>query len=324
MNVASDEFEARVGIEMRAAVEGVVLDDLLPRVLARRNRRRRATFAAATAVVLVAAGAVAAVVLRPVPPPAEPATPRPALSSASHSRFDVTYVPPGFAVDFVGFQVRPDGGEDERINFALPVGQRRRGPTIILLTSPGADPVTLSDFRFEPDAKEVRIGSRTVIHVRNDTSSNGLNIYDWTEEPGLNVSVDGRAGVSDAEVRRFIAGLRLRPARPVLREPYRSRVSNPMTVPFWSATFLPDGRTMDVAYLATDDDCRRLTDVRVTETSTAVIVTVIEATPSSQATQTEPCPSRGVTAKARVLLPNPLRGRRLLDGSETPPQERHY
>lgn len=321
MTVAYDDFEDRVGQEMRAAVKDVTVDDLLPRVLARRTRRRRRSFAVAAVVTLVAVGAAAAVVLRPAPPPAVPATPRPELSHASHSRFDVTYVPPGFAVDFLGFQTRPDGGEDERINFAAPVASRRRGPTIILLTSPGPDPVTLSDFKFEPAAKEVRIGQRTVIHVRNDP--NGLNLYNWTEESGLNVSVDGRAGVSDAEVQRFIAGLRLRPARPVVREPFRGRVTDPVTVPFWSATFLPDGRTMDVAYLATDDDCRRLTEVRVAETSTAVIVTVIEATPAGQSSS-YPCPSRGVTAKARVVLPHPLHGRRLLDGSTTPPEERHY
>lgn len=80
--------------------------------------------------------------------------------------------------------------------------------TVQTISGEGGETITVENTGSE--SRSVRIGTRTVVHVRDSSDEGGLNVYMWTEEPGLNVTVIGRGGAADADVRAFIAGLRRR------------------------------------------------------------------------------------------------------------------
>jgi len=191
----------------------------LPQRVVQRRRRRDRIYRGGVAVGAIGVIAVVTFVARiddPVPATIAPAastmaTPSAARTSpnaAQHPYFDVTDLPSGYAYKSHDRQSLPGAGAIERVDYG-----RAGGGQITLGTVTGDRAISLSDFaESNPEAEEVVIGARTVIHVQNDTQHGGLNIYQWTERPGLNVIIDGRDGATDAELRQFIAGLRARAA----------------------------------------------------------------------------------------------------------------
>lgn len=87
----------------------------------------------------------------------------------------------------------------------------------------------------------------------------------------------------------------------------------------WTNAAVVGERGLDVYYLASADTCRRLANVRVAETATAVTITVYEAgLPGGPGT----CATIGFLARVRVPLDAPLGGRTLLDGALPSPEPR--
>jgi len=194
--------------------------DLPQRVIHQRRRRDHIRTGGVTLGVVAVVGAAAFTFAQSGEAPnatvvpaasASPATRSPTASppadSAQHPHFDVTALPPGYTYAHRDRQPLPGGvGVIERVDY-----RRSSGGQITLETVTGDRAIRLADFtESNPDAEEAVINGRTVIHVQNDPQPGGLNIYQWTERPGLNVIIDGRDGATDAELRQFIAGLRVR------------------------------------------------------------------------------------------------------------------
>ncbi|HEX8001686.1 MAG TPA: hypothetical protein VF519_03215 [Mycobacteriales bacterium] len=319
-----EPFETRVATTMRAAVADIMADDLATAVAARGTRQRRRAVATAAVAVAATIATITAVPMvrsgssRPAPPAAAPTTTTagPVAPAARHTLVDVTYVPRGYAFYNAGLQALPEGaGLMERISYAPPAsGVAAARALIIVETMTGeGDPVTVEDYRgVERDPRLVRIGDREVVHVRNDLATHGLDLYTWTEEPGLVVTVDGRGDVTDAEVRRVIAGLRRRDAPPTLVTPYATG-TRAHAQP-WVAATVVDEHTVDVTFVANATGCRVLSDVTLDELPGEVVVTLRAAAPPGR--PDEPCPERGVLARARVTLREPLGSRAVRDGTD--------
>ena len=111
------------------------------------------------------------------------------------------------------------------------------------------------------------------------------------------------------------------PGPPVRPEPPLATVvpglRDPKPVPWQSARVAGDG--VDVSYLGGAPECVALADVRVAEAAGAVTVTVYLG---DRPDHPPACDLVGVPARVHVPLHGPLAGRRLLDGSVTPPAER--
>jgi hypothetical protein len=88
----------------------------------------------------------------------------------------------------------------------------------------------------------------------------------------------------------------------------------------WQHAVAVDPSTVDVYFVANATGCRRLANVRVAESSTAVTITLFDGTDPSRAR--EVCPGVGTNARTRVPLDRPLAGRELVDGGTTPPARR--
>jgi hypothetical protein len=87
----------------------------------------------------------------------------------------------------------------------------------------------------------------------------------------------------------------------------------------WTNATVVGERGLDVYYVASADTCRRLANVRLAETATAVTITVYEAgLPGAPDT----CSTVGFLARVRVSLRAPLGGRALLDGAAPSPEPR--
>ena len=289
-----NDLDTLVAERMRAAVADVTAGDLLTRVRAGRRRQAYRRFGLATAgVAAVAALAMVVVSVGSVPqPPA--GSPRPALESVSHGRFDLTYVPSGLAATHGEIHHHDPGAALEFLHV-----KNADGVTGLTLTTIVSDMVIDLDTipSHGRSVSEVRAGERRVIRLHDPEQLPLGNSFQWTEEPGLNVVVLAER-ISDEEALRFVAGLRLRPAGPAYRELYTGAVVNPVTVP-WTYGDLVKHDLLDVTYFATDGECRVLSDVQVVE-GDPFLVTLVEATPADQAGAD--CPARGVTQRVRVPL----------------------
>ncbi|HVF06101.1 MAG TPA: hypothetical protein VNA20_14765 [Frankiaceae bacterium] len=229
-----NETEAAVADALRAHVADVEASpEFLAGVAAREAAHRRqsvvrlAAAAAAAAVVALVVGAT--VVTRGAAPPS-PAAPPAATPTATadgavppppavRPRYEATWLPPGFGPAQVGTDgewVPDERGPRtwlETARYAPPTrpGEPPRGVLFVVTMSGEVIPPSADYYRteaFEPQAKQVRIGSLTVWRVRDHSASGGLIVYQWLAEPGVVVDVTGMAGVPDRDVRRFIAGLR--------------------------------------------------------------------------------------------------------------------
>ncbi|HEU0131882.1 MAG TPA: hypothetical protein VFQ85_12910 [Mycobacteriales bacterium] len=208
---------------MEAGTTGITAPpDLAQHVLARRRRHDRLAVGAVAAAVFGTVVATAVVVVggltprpaRPARPAAASATPSatPSESAATgrHSQFDVTALPAGyrFAHGTTDPFLDPANPQavSERVSF-----QRGDRALITLETLTGSDhAMTRADLADQEGVEVVQLAGRTMFHFDTGSDRNGLNVYEWTEEVGLDVVVDGRGGATDAELRAFIAGLRRR------------------------------------------------------------------------------------------------------------------
>lgn len=88
----------------------------------------------------------------------------------------------------------------------------------------------------------------------------------------------------------------------------------------WQNATRIDESTVDINFVANASGCRRLAEVRVVQSASAVTVTLLEGVVPARAA--EACPGVGTLARTRVWLGAPLGGRRLLDGGVNPPVAR--
>jgi hypothetical protein len=218
MNALDDATAATLTDAMETAASPLAAPpDLARRVIARRRKAARWTAAGASLVVaaVVVGVGLAGAALRGgggEVQPASSATPTANASPATaaqgrHSAFEVTVLPPGYSFDRGSTDPFRRGDTDATVvNERLSYRRAGSRALITLDTFTGApDAITLDDVKDFPRAEVVHIGTRDVVHVPA-ADSNGLNVYEWTEG-GLDVSVTGRGGATDAELRAFIAGL---------------------------------------------------------------------------------------------------------------------
>lgn len=88
----------------------------------------------------------------------------------------------------------------------------------------------------------------------------------------------------------------------------------------WQYATRVDESTVDINFVANASGCRRLAEVRIAQSASAVTLTLLDGVVPARAA--ELCPGVGVLARTRVWLGAPLGGRRLLDGGAIPPAVR--
>jgi hypothetical protein len=101
----------------------------------------------------------------------------------------------------------------ERVTYARSFNKTGQPLGTIAITTTSGDPVSidLANYRgSDPGAVWAQVGGRRVVHVRNGLATGTLDIYSWSERPGINVSVIGDGDVTDAEVRLVVEHARLR------------------------------------------------------------------------------------------------------------------
>jgi hypothetical protein len=207
-----DQTETLLREAMRREVAAVTAPaPLVERLVAGRpgsSRRRWLGVAVAASVVALAAavavpllggerdtGAGPATSARPAPGPVVPV-------------FVPGYVPPGYVADRRQPEVDMLPGDRGQI---WSVRRNYRGSSMddyfaVTTMSGAVDRTTLASVRRDyPDAVEVRIGGRVVIHVGRAGAM--LNMYEWTERPGVDVDVVGSGEVTDAALRQVIQNL---------------------------------------------------------------------------------------------------------------------
>lgn len=191
---------------------------------AQRQRREAivVTFAAASVIAIVGvAVAVSTIPDRPSQPAATTSPPAvsasPSVAAGPHPRYAPATLPRGFRTTPFVQESAPRPPADgslvwvERLNYGRDFHPVNGPKTVISVTTTSGDvqPITVGMYGdTEPTARQLVVGSRVVIHVRNMLAERGLDVYEWTEAPGINIFVTASGDVTDAEVREFIQVLR--------------------------------------------------------------------------------------------------------------------